>query len=92
MEFLIPVDAKEGTYQVKAIGEDGDTVTTELTITRPGPASDAPAETSPYTNQNQMPSAAEHGLPRGRTPLDVIGLFALVMVSAGLGIVLVRWK
>lgn len=92
VEFTIPADAPESVYQLKAVGEDGDVVTTELTITRPGPASNAPAETSPYTNENQMPSAAEHGLPRSRTPLEVIGLFALVIVTGGLGMVLIRWK
>lgn len=92
VEFTIPKDAPEGIYQVKAAGKDGDVVTAEITITRPGPASNAPAESSPYVTNDQMPSSAEHDLPRGRTPLEIVGLFSLVILGAGVGVMLVRWK
>ncbi len=88
LEFTIPADAPEGVYQIKATGEDGDVVTTELTITPTKAA--AEAQSTPAVEV--MPSAAEHVLARSRTPFDVIGLFALVIVSAGLGVVLARWK
>ena len=88
LEFTIPTDSPEGVYQIKATGEDGDVVTTELTIT----PTKAAAEAQPTPAAEVMPSAAEHELARSRTPFDVIGLFALVIVSAGLGIVLARWK
>ena len=78
-EFTIPPIAPEGTYEVKAAGADGHTVVAELTVTAPA-------------SGDVMPSAAPHELPRSRTPLKVIGLFAAAVVSAGVGLTLVRWK
>lgn len=88
LEFTIPTDSPEGVYQLKAVGEDGDTVTTELTIT----PTKAAAEAEPTPAVEVMPSAAEHELARSRTPIEVIGLGALVIVSAALGLVLLRGK
>lgn len=86
VEFTIPKDAPEGTYQVKAVGEDGDVVTTELTVT----PSKAAAEAEPTPATEVMPSAAEHELARSRTPFEVLALGALVIVSAAVGLFLVR--
>lgn len=88
LEFTIPADAPEGVYQIKAVGEDGDVVTTELTIT----PSKAAAEAQPTPAAAVMPSAAEHELARSRTTFEVLGLGALVIVSAALGLVLLRGK
>lgn len=86
VQFTIPAGAPEGVYQVKAVGKDGDTVTTELTITpNPGAAAKEPAE-------KLMPSAEEDRVPRRRTPSEIIGWFAAAVVSAGVGLLLVRWK
>ncbi len=88
LEFTIPTDAPEGVYQLKAVGEDGDTVTTELTIT----PTKAAAEAQPTPAAEVMPSAAEHELARTRTPFEVLGLGALVIMSGVLGLVLLRGK
>ena len=86
IEFTIPPDAPEGVYQVKAVGKDGDTVTAELTITgKPGTAATEPTEP-------RMPSAEEDKVPRRRMSNEIIGLFAAAVVSAGIGLTLVRWK
>ncbi len=88
LEFTIPTDAPEGVYQLKAVGEDGDTVTTELTIT----PTKAAAKAQPTPAAEVMPSAAEHELARSRTPFEVLGLGALIIVSTALGLVLLRGK
>ncbi len=88
LAFTIPADAPEGVYQIKATGEDGDVVTTELTIT----PTKAAAEAEPTPAVEVMPSAAEHELARSRTPIEVIGLGALVVLSAAVGLFLVRGK
>jgi len=121
-QFTIPADAPEGEYQVKAITEDGDAVSADLTITPPlkavGPVptatsvikpAAAPAATAmtmntpeanastaptpqPAQTPEAMPSAAEHELSRSRTPGEVAGLLGLAIVSAAIGVVLVRRK
>ena len=71
---------------MKAVGKDGDTVTAELTITgKPGTAATEPTEP-------RMPSAEEDKVPRRRMSNEIIGLFAAAVVSAGIGLTLVRWK
>jgi len=121
-QFTIPADAPEGEYQVKAVTEDGDAVSADLTITPPlkavgpvptatsavkpgaAPAATPMTMTTPEANASTaatpqasqapeaMPSAAEHELPRSRTPGEVAGLFALAIASAAIGVVLVRRK
>jgi len=121
-QFTIPADAPEGEYQVKAITEDGDAVSADLTVTPPlkavgpvptatsvvrpaaapgatpmtmaTPEANAPTNPTPQASQapEAMPSAAEHELPRSRTPGEVAGLFALAIASAAIGVVLVRRK
>lgn len=88
LDFTIPADAPEGTYQVKATGEDGDVVTAELTIT----PTKAAAEAEPTPAVEVMPSAAEHELARSRTPLEIISLFGLVVASVAVGFILLRGK
>ncbi|MBI5300615.1 MAG: hypothetical protein HY868_00645 [Chloroflexi bacterium] len=84
VQFTIPTNAPEGVYQVKAAGEDGDTVTTELTIT----ANKSASVTEP--TEPSMPSAEEDRVPRRRVSTEIIGLFAFALVSAGAGFLLVR--
>lgn len=88
LEFTVPTDVPEGVYQLKAAGEDGDVVTTELTIT----PTKAAAEAEPTPAVEQMPSAAEHEIARSRTPVEVIGLGAFIVVSAVTGLFLLRGK
>lgn len=88
LEFTIPTDAPEGVYQLKATGEDGDVVTTELTIT----PTKATAEAEPTPAVELMPSAAEHEIERSRTPVEVIGLGAFIVVSVAVGFFLLRGK
>lgn len=83
-QFTIPTNAPEGVYQIKAAGEDGDTVTTELTIT----ASKGASVTE--STEPQMPSAEEDRVPRRRDSTETIGLFALALVSASAGFLLAR--
>jgi len=55
----------------------------------------APTETTVPTvapTEEPMPSAEAHQLPRSRTPIEAIGLFATVVLSAGVGLLLVRSK
>lgn len=85
VQFTIPAAALEGVYQVKAAGEDGDTVTAELTITAKPTSNGEPTE-------QQMPSAEEDPTPRRRTPNENIGLFVAAALSAVVGLTLVRWK
>ncbi len=85
-EFKVPIEVPEGLYQVRAVGEDGDAVTAELTITgKPATAVTEPAK-------QPMPSAEEDNVPRRRIPSESIGLFVIAAVSAGLGVTLVWWK
>lgn len=84
VEYVIPANAPEGVYQIKAAAEDGDTVTTELTIT----ASKSATVTEP--TEQPMPSAEEDKVPRRRVSTEIIALFALALVSAGAGFLLVR--
>lgn len=85
LQFTIPTDAPEGVYQVKAVGEDGDTVTAELTVTTKSTTNAEPTE-------QPMPSAEEDRVPRRRVPNENIGLFVAAAVSALVGLTLVRWK
>ena len=85
LQFTIPTDAPQGVYQVKAVGEDGDTVTAELTIT-------AKSTTSAESTEQPMPSAEEDKTPRRRVPNENVGLFVAAVVSALVGLTLVRWK
>lgn len=86
VQFKVPAEAPEGVYQVRAVGEDGDTVTAELTVTgNPQTAATQPGE-------QLMPSAEEDKVPRRRESTESLGLLAAAVVSAGLGLTLVRWK
>lgn len=88
VEFAIPADLPEGSYQVKVVGADGDAVAAEVTVTAASKTGGAEDGTD-KTNDDAMPSAAEHELTRGRTPGEVGGLFALAAVSAIGGLLLV---
>lgn len=82
-EFTIPADAPPGTYQEVAVSVEGETITSELTVEAGQTvAASVPAE----------PSAALMDLDRNKSPLEwgVIGVGLLI--SAGLGLALVRGK
>ncbi len=86
-QFTIPGDAPAGDYQVKALSADSDATTADLTVT--AAASGTP---TPAPGEATEPSPAPHELPRSRTSLEVVGLFATVVLSAGIGLLLVRLK
>jgi len=106
VQFTIPANAPEGVYNVKAVGKDGDTVTAELTVTgplktptpvagqapAPLPTPQAGVQPAPQPTEGPMPSAAAHEILRSHTPLDVAGLLAAIVVSAGVGLLLIRSK
>jgi hypothetical protein len=86
-QFTIPANAPAGDYQVKALSADGDATTADLTVTAA-----AGGTLTPPPGEAGEPSAASHELPRSRNPLQVVGLFAVVVSSAGVGLLLVRLK
>lgn len=86
-QYTIPSNAPAGDYQIKALSADGNAATADLTITAAANAAPTPA-----AGEAPEPSAVPHEIPRSRTPLEVAGLFGLAIVSAGLGLLLVRVK
>ncbi|GIV80273.1 hypothetical protein FKZ61_007705 [Litorilinea aerophila] len=80
-EFTIPANVSSGIYQVVAVSGEGETLTAELTV-EAGEGAAVPAE----------PSAALMALDRSKSLLEwgVIGVGLLL--SLGLGLVLVRGK
>jgi hypothetical protein len=50
------------------------------------------SQPSPQPTEGPMPSAAAHEIPRSHTPLEVASLLATIVVSAGVGLLLFRWK
>ncbi|HZQ10432.1 MAG TPA: hypothetical protein VFD70_27885 [Anaerolineae bacterium] len=86
-QYTIPGDTPAGDYQVKALSGDGDAATADLTVTATANVMPTPA---PGTMAE--PSAAPHEIPRSRTPLEIIGLIAVALLSAGVGVVLLRLK
>lgn len=86
-QFTVPNSAPAGDYQVKAVSEDGDATTADLTVTS------AASETgTPSAEQSAEPSASPHEIPRSRTPFEVAGLVAVVVLSAGVGLFLLRMR
>lgn len=82
-EFTIPADAPPGTYQVVAVSGEGETITAELTVEAgENAAVSVPAE----------PSAALMNLERSKSPLEWGVIGAGLLISAGLGLALVREK
>lgn len=81
-EFTVPADIPPGIYQVKATSAEGEVLTAELTV-EAGPASAeraAPAE----------PSAELMPLDRRRSGGELVTVVVGLLVSAGLGLALVR--
>ena len=83
--FTVPANVPVGDYQVKALSGDGDVATADLTVIAPASGTASPLS-------GAMPSAAPHILPHPRTPLETTSVFAVAVVSAALGLVLVRRK
>ncbi len=88
--FTVPTNAPAGDYQVKALSGDGDVATADLTVI--APASNAASPSTASAPPGAMPSAAPHILPHPRTPVETTSAFIVALVSAALGIVLVRRK
>jgi hypothetical protein len=86
-QFAVPSNAPSGLYLVKAsgTGPEGKSASAELSVT----ASKAPSQTR---EPEPMPSAAEHALPRQKSPGELGAIAALVVVSAGVGLLLVRMR
>jgi len=83
-EFTVPADVPPGTYQVQATSAEGEILTAELTVEAGAVAAEsaAPAE----------PSAEPMQLDRRRSGGELAAIIAGLLVSAGLGLALVRVK
>ncbi len=80
-EFTLPSDLRPGIYQVQAVSAEGETLTAELTIT---------TEATAAQEQPSEPSAEPMSLDRSKTPVELITITIGLLLSAGLGLVLVR--
>ncbi len=82
-EFVIPTDTPPGTYQVRATSQEGEVLSTELSVVAdPGPVEPAAAE----------PSAEPMQLNRTKSTAQWVVILAGILGSAALGLVLVRTK
>ena len=84
-EFSVPSDTPPGTYQLRAVSEEGETLTTELSV-----KAGADAETSPAAPAE--PSAEWPQLERPRPPGQLAIIIGGLATSAVLGLWLVRKK
>ncbi len=82
--YTVPSDATPGNYTVRAIAEDGDATTTDLTVTAPTSAASAgPAMV-------QEASAAPHVIDRSKPIGELAGIAVVALVSGLVGLWLVR--
>ncbi len=81
-DFVIPDDTPSGNYQVRATSGEGEVIVAELSVVAglAGPTGGTPAE----------PSAAPMQLERPKDGLQRAGILAVILASAGLGLVLLR--
>ena len=82
--FAIPKDTVPGSYIIKAVPEDGDATTADLTVTEPSEQ----ASSQPATIQE--PTGEEHQLDRSKPTSQIIGVVVVAVVSGGLGLWLAR--
>jgi lysozyme family protein len=84
VEFTIPADTEPGSYSVVATAEDGDATSADLEITAPSEeASSAPAEMVEA-------SGKQHDLDRSKSPIELTGAAAVIVLSAIVGFLLIR--
>lgn len=82
--FTIPTETAPGSYTVRAVTKEGETATTDLTITAPSKqASAAPA-------MAQKPSGELHAIDRSKPIGQIIAGVVVIAVSAAAGFVLIR--
>lgn len=82
--YTVPSDEAPGNYTVRAIAEDGDATTTDLTVTAPTSA----ASTGPAMVQEA--SAAPHVVDRSKPLPEVAGIVVVALISGLAGLWLVR--
>ena len=82
--YTVPADAVPGNYTVRAIAEDGDATTADLTVTAPSSSASAgPA-------MAQEASAAPHVIDRSKPFGEVAGVVVVALLSGLAGFWLVR--
>lgn len=82
--FTVPANVPADVYQVRAIGEDGDTLTAELTVSAGATAAEQPESTEPTAELMQL----DRSKPASQTA--IIACTALLSIT--LGIVLLRLR
>ncbi len=83
VNFTLPTDLAAGSYVVHGTTDDGGSATSDLTI----------AASSEQTNTQPMEASAEPlALDRSKSPLAIGSVIVLALISAGLGVGLVRWR
>ncbi len=80
--FAVPTNVPADVYQVRAVGEDGDTLTAELTVSAGAVAAQQPEST--------VPTAELMRLDRSKPPLQLVVIAGAVVLSVALGIWLLR--
>jgi hypothetical protein len=83
-EFTIPADTPPGSYQVQAASAEGEGIVAELTVAGSAAATQPSSPATPTANP--MP------LNRPRTGGELAVMIAGLLVSAGLGLALVRMR
>ncbi len=81
--YKVPADAPAGSYQVQATSTDGEQIAADLTVTATG---EAPAQ----TQAQATPTAESMQISRQKTLPQLAVIIAGLLVSAGLGLALVR--
>lgn len=83
-EFTLPAEIPPGTYQVRAVSEEGEVLTAELTVEAGTAMAEPAAPAEPSTEPMQ--------LDRRRSTGELTVIIAGLLLSAGLGLVLIREK
>ena len=78
--FMLSSDLTPGSYLLRCVAEDGDTATADLTIASSGQMNTQPMEAS----------AEPLAVDRSKSPLLIGSVIVLALVSAGLGVWLIR--
>ncbi len=84
VQYTIPDETAAGSYTVRAVTEDGDVATADLTVTAPS------AEASAGPAMAAMPTAELHELDRSKPASEVLIVMVLIVLSGAGGFVLVR--
>ncbi len=84
LTITLPVDLEPGSYTVRASTEEGESAIADLTIT------DAATEADPGPAQVEGPSGEAHLLPRTKPVTQIVGIAALAVALATVGVWLIR--